>query len=187
MPRGIALRKETKREREREREREETEVPGVCTWAVVAGKWETKGKLPSLLEGSLVSALNATYRLEREPPASPSPIHRERGMNIYKKLQNSSPIFFFSLSLSSHSSSFLSLALPVVFPARSILPRAQLARSSSFFFPPPFFRLVSSASRDLLSPETGTFPSESSLSLSLRPSSPPVLLPALPLFRNCDT
>lgn len=49
---------------------------------------EKSETLPARLEGSLVSALNATYRLEREARAPL--IHRQGGMNIYKKLRNSS-------------------------------------------------------------------------------------------------
>lgn len=51
---------------------------------------------PARLEGSLVSALNATYRLEREARAPL--IHRQGGMNIYKKLRNSSLTYSFSFS-----------------------------------------------------------------------------------------
>ena len=42
-----------------------------------SGEVGNQGETPFLLEGSLVSALNATYRLEREPLVPPRFIEKE--------------------------------------------------------------------------------------------------------------
>jgi len=85
---------------------------------------EKSETLSPRLEGSLVSALNATYRLEREARAPL--IHRQGGMNIYKKLRNSS-----------HPRSFSFLPAPHARPPVPRLARACLPDQLSTLASPP--------------------------------------------------